>query len=248
MGISENANLYVPCEAEFDYFTTSYWAVFKNTIGLSYQVQVNANDDMMGTVYIVQDIDCEQNEAIIQATPNADFVFTQWSDGNTDNPRTVTVTSDTLFTALFAPAVCQVNLNTNDPFMGNVTGNGEYAYGTSATIEAVPAEGYRFVQWSDGNTDNPRTVVVTDNLTLTAEFESKEVTGLDDVTRQLTVTIEQRNILVYGAMNNIMSVYTMQGTCLYRGTAEAEPAIIPVPSAGMYVVMVGEEMVKVVVR
>ena len=248
MGISENANLYVPCEAEFDYFTTSYWAVFKNIIGLSYQVQVNANNDMMGTVYIVQDIDCEQNEAIIQATPNADYIFTQWSDGNTDNPRTVTVTGDTLFTALFAPAVCQVQLGTNDPFMGNVTGGGEYAYGTSITIEAVPAEGYRFVQWSDGNTDNPRTVEVTDNMALTAEFASKETTGLDDATHRLAVTTDHRNILVYGAAGNALSVYNVQGVCLYHGTAEADPAIIPVPSAGLYVIMAGEDMVKVVVR
>ena len=247
-GLLESANLYVPCGTEFDYFTYSYWAVFKNIIGVEHQVLVMVDDGSKGTAALTQPVLCETSEAVIAATPNADYVFTQWSDGNTDNPRTVTVTSDTLFTALFAPAVCQVNLNTNDPFMGNVTGGGEYAYGTSATIEAVPAEGYRFVQWSDGNTDNPRTVVVTDNLTLTAEFESKEVTGLDDVTRQQAVTTDHRNILVYGAMNNIVSVYTVQGTCLYHGTAETEPIVIPVPSAGMYVVMAGEEMVKVVVR
>ena len=247
-GLTETASLYVPCGAEFDYFTYSYWAVFKNIIGVEHQVLVTVDDGSKGTAALTQPVLCETSEAIIAATPNADFVFTQWSDGNTDNPRTVTVTSDTLFTALFAPAVCQVNLDTNDPFMGSVTGGGEYAYGTSATIEAVPAEGYRFVQWSDGNTDNPRTVVVTDNLTLTAEFESKEVTGIDDVTRQLTVTTDHRNILVHGASDSVLSVYTVQGMCLYRGTAAAEPAIIPVPSAGMYVVMVGEEMVKVVVR
>ena len=247
-GLLESANLYVPCGAEFDYFTYSYWAVFKNIIGVEHQVLVTVDDGSKGTAALTQPVLCETSEAVIAATPNADYVFTQWSDGNTDNPRTVTVTSDTLFTALFAPAVCQVNLDTNDPFMGSVTGGGEYAYGTSATIEAVPAEGYRFVQWSDGNTDNPRTVVVTDNLTLTAEFEPKEVTGLDDVTRQLTVTTEQHNILIYGASDSVLSVYTVQGTCLYRGTAEAEPTVIPVPSAGMYVVMIGEEMVKVVVR
>ena len=35
------------------------------------------------------------------ATPNEGFEFTGWSDGNTENPRTVTVTSDTVFTAIF---------------------------------------------------------------------------------------------------------------------------------------------------
>ena len=247
-GLLESANLYVPCGAEFDYFTYSYWAVFKNIIGVEHQVLVMVDDGSKGTATLTQPVLCETSEAVIAATPNADYIFTQWSDGNTDNPRTVTVTSDTLFTALFAPAMCQVQLGTNDPFMGSVTGGGEYAYGTSATLEAVPAEGYRFVQWSDGNTDNPRTVVVTDNMALTAEFETKETTGLDNVTKQLLVTTDHRNILIYGATDSTVSVYTVQGVCLYHSTAEAEPAVIPVPSAGLYVVMVGEEMVKVVVR
>ena len=35
------------------------------------------------------------------ATPNEGYEFTGWNDGNTENPRTVTVTSDTAFTAIF---------------------------------------------------------------------------------------------------------------------------------------------------
>ncbi len=40
--------------------------------------------------------------ATLYALPKADIVFTGWSDGNLDNPRTVTVSSDTTFTANFA--------------------------------------------------------------------------------------------------------------------------------------------------
>ena len=35
----------------------------------------------------------------------------------------------------------------------------------------MPATGYQFVQWSDGSTDNPRTVIVTEDMALTAYFE-----------------------------------------------------------------------------
>ena len=35
------------------------------------------------------------------ATPNEGYEFTGWNDGNTENPRTVTVTSDTAFVAIF---------------------------------------------------------------------------------------------------------------------------------------------------
>ncbi len=46
-----------------------------------------------------------------------------------------------------------------------------YEYGSTATIEATAtAEGYSFKRWSDGNTDNPRTVTVNAAISLTAEF------------------------------------------------------------------------------
>ena len=35
------------------------------------------------------------------ATANEGYEFTGWNDGNTENPRTVMVTSDTVFTAIF---------------------------------------------------------------------------------------------------------------------------------------------------
>ena len=35
------------------------------------------------------------------ATANEGYEFTGWNDGNTENPRTVTITSDTAFVAIF---------------------------------------------------------------------------------------------------------------------------------------------------
>lgn len=42
--------------------------------------------------------------------------------------------------------------------------------GQDVTVTAVAKEGYLFKQWDDGNTDNPRAVVVNGNTTLTAMF------------------------------------------------------------------------------
>lgn len=42
--------------------------------------------------------------------------------------------------------------------------------GDPLTVTAIPAEGYSFKSWSDGNTDNPRTIVVTSDTALKAEF------------------------------------------------------------------------------
>ena len=50
-----------------------------------------------------QDINCNVTAAI-SAVPEFGYHFVQWSDGNTDNPRTVMLTQDTMFTAMFAKA------------------------------------------------------------------------------------------------------------------------------------------------
>ena len=57
-----------------------------------------------------------------------------------------------------------------DAAQGQVTGAGVYQIGDTVTLTAVPNDGYHFVQWSDGNIDNPRTLVLTQDTILTAEF------------------------------------------------------------------------------
>ena len=63
-----------------------------------------------------------------------------------------------------------VTLSVNDPAMGTVVGGGEFAEGTEIAIVATPTDGYVFQKWSDGITDNPRKLVVTQNVALTALF------------------------------------------------------------------------------
>lgn len=53
---------------------------------------------------------------------------------------------------------------------GTVTGGGNYEAGSTATLTATPNANYRFVQWSDGNTNATRTITVTGNATYTATF------------------------------------------------------------------------------
>ena len=63
------------------------------------------------------------------------------------------------------------NIETSAVGNGTVTEGGTYAEGTEITLTATPDEGYQFTQWSDGNTDNPRTLVLTQDTSLVAYFE-----------------------------------------------------------------------------
>ena len=70
-----------------------------------------------------------------------------------------------------------VTLLANNNRWGEVTGGGLYSNNTTITITATPYEGCTFLRWSDGNTDSPRTLTVTKDITLTAEFvENRDMT------------------------------------------------------------------------
>ena len=112
--------------------------------------------------------------ATLTATADEHYHFTRWSDGNTDNPRTVSVVGDATYTAEFKPNSYTITVSTDG--YGSANGGGTYDYGTTATLTATADEHYHFTQWSDGNTDNPRTLLVEGNTTYTAEFAIDQFT------------------------------------------------------------------------
>lgn len=59
---------------------------------------------------------------------------------------------------------------------GSVTGGGTYAEGEEVILTATPEEGYEFVEWSDGISDNPYHFKASENIVMWAEFMPKEYT------------------------------------------------------------------------
>ena len=68
-----------------------------------------------------------------------------------------------------ALAEFSITLHTSNNKMGTVEVNSNTLC-NGATITATPKIGYQFVTWSDGNTDNPRKLELTQDTTLVAEF------------------------------------------------------------------------------
>ena len=65
-----------------------------------------------------------------------------------------------------------VEAASNDPSRGSVYGGGEYCDGDTAELSAQSWRFY-FLKWSDGNKENPRRVVVTQDTSFTAIFGSR---------------------------------------------------------------------------
>lgn len=64
-----------------------------------------------------------------------------------------------------------VSIAANDSLAGAVQIDQEPTCGNAeALVSAIPDKGYEFVQWSDGNTDNPRKLLVDSDINLTALF------------------------------------------------------------------------------
>ena len=70
------------------------------------------------------------------------------------------------------PALTQYTLEVTSGEGGTVsTEGGTYDEGTEVTITATPAEGFSFVRWSDGQTDQSINYTLNSNTSLTAVFE-----------------------------------------------------------------------------
>ena len=135
----------------------------------TYTVTVAANNSSYGTVDGGGTVN-HGSTTTITATPANGYKFVKWSNGLTNASPTITVTKDTTLTAEFAIKTYIVTVAANNSSYGTVDGGGTVAEGSTTTIVATPATGYKFVKWSNGSTNASETITVTSDLTLTAEF------------------------------------------------------------------------------
>lgn len=109
----------------------------------------------------------------VEAIPQQGYYFVGWSDEQSSAVRhEEDVTSDQTFTAKFEKQTYHLSYLSDEN--GTIEGEENQAlkYGDrSSSVRAVPNEGYRFVQWSDGETSATRRDTARTDKTMTAEFE-----------------------------------------------------------------------------
>ena len=144
----------------------TYTAYFdKNTYSITTQC-----DDQQGFVS-GPSISKYLDTITLTASANYGYHFAQWSDGNTDNPRSLVLTQDTILTAEFAPNTYTISTQCNYTERGTTSGDVTTTYLDYVTISATANYGYHFSHWDDYNYDNPRQVQVTEDKTYTAYFD-----------------------------------------------------------------------------
>jgi len=130
----------------------------------------------------------EGTEVTLTADPNDGWKFDQWqgdlSDANdTDNPLTVTMDQDRTIQARFVEGPFTVYMLTVEVTgQGSVMpSSGPYTPGTAVRLMAGSASGWRFEKWkgdvpAEHVIDNPLTLVVDQDRTVTASFVEASAT------------------------------------------------------------------------
>lgn len=116
--------------------------------------------------------------ATVTATPAAGYQFINWTVGGSvvsaSSSYTFPVTSNRSLVANFSTLSYTISTSTNPAGIGSTTGSGTYNFGTSATVTAAAATGYRFVNWTEGGTvvsaNSTYTFTVNSNRSLVANY------------------------------------------------------------------------------
>ena len=108
-------------------------------------------------------------KAIKEGKTNVDISAPINPDGSPSNPGGTT-----------KPKKHTLTVRSANESQGSVSGGGTFDEGSTQTVQATPKTGFAFDKWSDGSTQNPRTVKLSSDLTLTASFKTATTGGGGD--------------------------------------------------------------------
>ena len=158
-------------------------ALDEPTGNVTITAQVATGQTTMGNVQIddgtpgasVQKTVASGTEVTVKANAQTGYQFTEWTDGNLQATRMVIALIDKTFTAQFEAAASTHTLTLTAGTGGSVApaGETEHADGESVQITATPNSGWEFLKWSDGNMQNPRTIVMDEDKVLQAQFQEE---------------------------------------------------------------------------
>jgi len=158
-----------------------------------YTLAANVNDDAAGSVsiYPVADDYEEGTEVRLTATEKFGYDFVNWTNAageevSSEPVFTLAMTADSVLTANFVQVnTYELKLNvdgTNDymvkvnPAPTVVDGKNMYEQGTGVQLNATGYEGLvTFGSWSDGETNANKTIMMNDNVTLTANYDHVDI-------------------------------------------------------------------------
>ena len=136
----------------------------------------------------------------VTATPQGEYVFTCWSDGNTNATRTITISSNSTLTANFEKKKypLTVNIEGEGEVLEEIVNAGrttDYDSGTTVKLTAVPAEGWEFVGWTGAieSAELEVQLLVSEAKEVNAEFRELEMKSISVLNPIDTLVISRKH-------------------------------------------------------
>lgn len=167
----------------------------------------------------------------LTATANEGYFFVEWTKDDvqvsTEASYTFIVTDSETYVAHFQLQTYTITAMADPSWSGNVSGEGDYLYGTSCTLEAIAKDGYAFMEWTkDGvqvSTDAVFTFTVTASETYVAHFQDVNTLEVSLTTSQIypnpfsssvNISAEKaiKNIRVYDVYGRLLKEETVSST------------------------------------
>lgn len=187
--------------------------VVEMTPVVDYTVTTNAYPLDAGTVQV--SYNSNHSEATLTAIGSNGYHFVRWNGGNTENPRTVVLTQDTTFMAIFEHDMLEVTYIGMD---GKILGVESVPYGSTAHRVGIDADefGYTLTGWDKDLTH------VTENMTVTAIYTRDAVNGFYYIYDK-----ENRTAVLDREGNSYANIRTLNvpNNFIYRGIKFAVVAV-----------------------
>lgn len=129
----------------------------------------------------------------------------------------------------------------NDNSFGIVEGGGYFDSGDIITLTATPNDGYKFIGWSDESFENPRTLIVSEDIELTTYFTEEKTTTIDNINESNINLYVNNKTIFFKEIKTNYKIFNSSGKLIYIGNKPA----ITLPQ-GLYIITIEDNIEKVI--
>ena len=224
-GVQSTIPVNIPCGSAMSYYSRwNYFSNFVEAAGPSFNAI--SSDSTMGGVVILIHPTCQTPTAVVNAVSNTGYRFTNWSDGITDNLRSLVVTQDTLITAYYAQAILDTVFIHDTVYIHDTINNYFHDTVNNYIYDTIYLNRYIF-----------DTIYIHDTIYVGGN-------AIDDVmTIDAKIYVHDGQIVVEGADGMPVMLYDATGRLLATRKSEemhgGTPVQFNVPASGTYLIKVG---------
>lgn len=230
LNIPTNATVHVPCGSQSSY--AAQWTQFSTFTELTaYTFGALSSDVLSGQVQVLQMPTCQDPTARVCAIASEGYTFHHWSDGSVNNPRTLTLTSDSAIVAYFSSSPDTV-------FVHDTIWQTEYIHDTVVIHDILDSTAYLhdtiYLYDTIYHTEYVHDTIVVHDTVCDDTENIKRIDVLN-----VKVYSSRGQVVVEGADGMEVTLYDAWGRVVATRRDGYDTLYMDVPASGTYIIKIG---------